>query len=76
MRTHTCTYETWRSLAMRERGSAVILASEGRSFDSLINKDITEQGLSGRGWGAGTGVCCCRVFWVMGLQIHKDGEFN
>lgn len=68
---------------MMERGSAAILASQVVHFDSLINRDITEQRLRAISGGGGSGECikeagvgCCRVFWVMGLQIHRDGEFN
>lgn len=70
---------------MMERGSVVLLASQVvHLIPSLTQTSLSSDSerSAGGGGGAGgvgireSGVGRCRVFWVMGLQIHRDGEFN
>lgn len=71
---------------MMERGSAALLASQVvHLIPSLTETSLSSDSERSAGAGVGggsevgireAGVGCCRVFWVMGLQIHGDGEFN
>lgn len=72
---------------MMERGSVALLASQvvhlipSLTQTSLSSDSERSAGGVGGGGAGGvgireSGVGRCRVFWVMGLQIHGDGEFN
>lgn len=64
-----------------ERGAAALLASQVVHFIPSLTETSPSSDSERSAVGAGggikeAGVGCCRVFWVMGLQIHRDGEFN